>query len=194
MVELDMSNTSQQCPSSWTMASSPARLCFTSTHTTCPGIVFPTTGLTYNHICGRAIGYSTGSPDAFAEIYNFRNSPSIDELCVDGISMTHGSPRQHIWTFDVGHGNSHYSQYCCPCDSPNHGLDVAPFPPSYVGNSHFCDGNYNGALWDAMDCTTNCCTFHGSVCLSLPPPVRICGDEDPGNENILLSVLQLYVQ
>ena len=95
VVELDMSNTSQQCPSSWTMTSSPARSCFASTPRTCPGTVFPNPGLTYSHICGRAIGYCTGTTDAFAEIFNFRNSPSIDEPYVDGISVTHGSPRQH---------------------------------------------------------------------------------------------------
>ena len=99
VVELDMSNTSQQCLSSWTMTSSPARSCFASTPTSCPETVFPTPGLTYSRICGQAVGYSTGSPDAFAEIYNFRNSPSIDEPYVDGISVTHGSPRQHILVF-----------------------------------------------------------------------------------------------
>ena len=46
VVELDMSNTSQQCPSSWNMASSPARSCFASTPRTCPGTVFSTLGLT----------------------------------------------------------------------------------------------------------------------------------------------------
>ena len=202
VVELDMSNTFQRCPSSWTMTTSPARSCFASMPRNCTGTFFPAPGLTYNHICGRAIGYSTGSSDAFAEIFNFRNSPSIDEPYVDGISVTHGSPRQHIWTFGVGHGINHYIQYRCPCDSPNHALDAAPFPPSYVGSNYFCDGNYNGALWDAMNCTTNCCTFNNPpwFSVSLPAPtsdnieVRICGDENPGNENTLLSVLQLYVQ
>ena len=52
VVELDMSNTSQQCPSSWTMTSSPARSCFASTPTTCLGTSFPTPGLTYSRICG----------------------------------------------------------------------------------------------------------------------------------------------
>ena len=199
VVELDMSNTSQQCPSSWNMTSSPARSCFASTPRTCPGTVFSTLGLTYNHICGRAIGYSTGSSDAFAEIYNSRNSPSIDEPYVDGISVTHGSPRQHIWSFGAGHGGNLFR---CPCDNPNHGLSQAPYPPSYVGNNYFCDGNYNGALWDAMECTTNCCAFNNPPWfgVSLPAPtsddieVRICADQNPSDENVLLSILQLYVQ
>ena len=199
VAHFNMSDTSQQCPSSWTMASSPARSCFASTPTTCPGTVFPTPGLTYSRICGRAIGYSTGNPDAFAEFLNIRDSPGINDPYVDGISVTHGSPRQHIWTFGVSHGISHYIIYRCPCDNPNHALNQAPY---YVGNNYFCDGNYNGALWDAMDCTTNCCTFNDPpwFSVSLPTPtsdnieVRICGDENIANENVFLSFLELYVQ
>ena len=79
----------------------------------------------------------------------------------------------------------------------------APFPPSYVGNNYFCDGNYNGALWDAMDCTTNCCTFNNPpwFSVSLPAPtsddieVRMCGsDGNTLNELMQLSFLQSYVQ
>ena len=77
VAHFDMNDTSQQCPSAWTMASSPARSCFASTPTTCPGTVFSTPGLTYSRICGRATGYSSGTPDAFAEFYNLR-SPSIN--------------------------------------------------------------------------------------------------------------------
>ena len=191
VVHFNMTNTSQQCPSSWTMASAPARSCFASTPTTCPGTVFPTPGLTYSRICGRAIGYTTGSADAFAgQIFN------IDDPYMEGISVTYGSPRQHIWSFAAGHGGT----FRCPCD--NQDRSFAPLPPSFVGNNYFCDGDYNGALWDAMDCTTNCCTFNDPpwFSVSLPAPtsenieVRICGDENPGNENVFLSFLQLYVQ
>ena len=199
VVHFNMINTSQQCPSSWTMASSPARSCFASTPTTCPGTVFPTPGLTYSRICGRAIGYSTGSADAFAQFPGYRDSPSIDDPYMDGISVTHGSPRQHIWSFAAGLGGSVIR---CPCDNSNHALTAAPYPPSYVGNNYFCDGNYNDALWDAMDCTSNCCTFNNPPWfnVSLPAPtsddieVRICGDEDIANEKMFLSFLQLYVQ
>ena len=87
VVHFNMTNTSQQCPSSWTMASSPARSCFASTPTTCPGTVFPTPGLTYSRICGRAIGYTTGSADAFAH-----QRFGIDDHYMEGISVTYGSP------------------------------------------------------------------------------------------------------
>ena len=164
------------------MTSSPAKSCFASTPRTCPGTVFPTSGVIYSHVCGRAIGYSSDSPDAFAEFWDLRNSSTtIDDPYVDGISVTHGSPRQHIWTFAAGHGNDSYYGFRCPCNFCTHSFSpFPPFPPSYVGNNYFCDGDYNGM----MDCTTNCCTFNNPpwFSVSLPAPtsddieVRICGD------------------
>ncbi len=43
--------------------------------------------------------YLVGSPDAFHGPMS-----SIDESYVDGLSITHGSPRQHVWTFAASHG------------------------------------------------------------------------------------------
>ena len=150
------------------MTSSPARSCFASMPRNCMGTIFPAPGLTYNRICGRAIGYSTGSSDAFAEIHDFRNSLSIDEPYVDGISVTHGSPRQHIWCFAAGHG----AYYRCPCDNPNHALNQAPYPPSYVGNNYFLQWCIVGC-YEPPQTAAPSTIFHGSVCPSLPPPLMI---------------------
>ena len=57
----------------------------------CYSTFFSTNGVSYQHVCGRARGYQKGSPDAF-----YTNS--IDTYYVDGLSITHGNPRQHIWT------------------------------------------------------------------------------------------------
>ena len=191
----NMNNTSQQCFSSnWTETSSPARSCFAPTPTACPGAFISTSGLTYSHICGRAIGYASGSPDAFAD-YNNLKSSTINGPYLEGVSVTHGSPRQHVWSFAAGHGGT----FRCPCD--NQDRSFAELPPSFVGNNYFCDGDYNGALWDAMDCTTNCCTFNNPpwFSVSLPAPtsddieVRICSDQN-GDETVRLNFFQLYVQ
>ena len=49
----------------------------------------------YNQVCGKIIGYQDKTPDAFHGQQN-----SIDQACVNGISLTHrSSPRKHIWTF-----------------------------------------------------------------------------------------------
>ena len=48
----------------------------------------------YSRVCGRVIGYQFGSTDAFRS-----RLTNIDQVAyVDGISITHGSPCNHIWT------------------------------------------------------------------------------------------------
>ncbi len=125
---------------------------------------------------------------------------TIDMPYLDGVSLTHGTPRQHIYSFVAGHGAEFGAENVrCPCDNPNH--MNAPLP-DFVGQNYFCDGNYNGALWDGMDCTTACCTFNSPPYFSatLPAPtsdsleVRICADQGRGDEAVNLEVFQLYVQ
>ena len=52
--------------------------------------------MAYQRVCGRARGYQKGTPDGF-------RSGSVNDIYVDGLSITHGSPRQHIWTYVAGH-------------------------------------------------------------------------------------------
>ncbi len=191
VVSLDMGDSSQQCLSPWTEISTPVRSC---TNDNCRGPTFPVSGLTYSRVCGRATGYGGGSPDAFNRFGI--NDGNIDSAYLDGISVTHGTPRQHIWSF----ASDHNASPLCPCD--NSDRFRAPSSPLFVGDNYFCDTTLNGALWDAMDCTTACCTFHSPPWFSvtLPSPtsddieVRICSDEDIGNEAIHLRLLELYVQ
>ena len=63
----------------------------------------------------------------------------------------------------AGHGRN----FCCPCGSTNRGH--APLPPSFIGDSYFCDGDYNGALWDGQDCTTACYCLQLSSLLQYKP-------------------------
>ena len=46
----------------------------------------------YNRVCGRVVGYQYGSPDGFL-------TGNVNQRYVGGVSITHGSPRQHVWTF-----------------------------------------------------------------------------------------------
>ena len=106
-------------------------------------------------MCGRALGYQYGHPDAF-------NGGSIDSHYVEGLSVTHGTPRNHIWTFAAGlsKGSS------CPCASS--------YPaPSFVGEKYFCESGNSGVvqsqwylddpLWDSQGCaaTSTCCDRGG---------------------------------
>ena len=133
-------------------------------------------------VCGRAVGYAISSPDAF--YYSTMYGIDINGSYVDGVSVTYGSPRQHIWSFAAGHG-SH-----CVCHTMS-----APLPPSIVRDNYFCDGEYNGALWDGEDCTTACCTFNSPLYfnVTLSIEVRLCREESRGNEDIPIHLLQLFV-
>ena len=201
VVNLDMTNSSQSCPSPWTEISSPSRLCVSSSCSS--SAIFRVPNRPYSHVRGRVTGFGTGGLDAF-----FQKDTSImytiDIGYLDGVSITHGSsPRKHIWSFAAGHlsGNTEYRH--CPCDATvNTTFSPAPFPPSFVGNNYFCDGAYNGFLWNGQDCVTDCCTFNRPpwFTVTLPSPteddieVRICTDESTSDERIYVQQIQLFVK
>ena len=62
----------------------------------CEGVNYTTGSGLYDQVCGKIIGYQVGCPGAFWF------GLSINTYYVDGISVTHGFPRQHIWTFAAG--------------------------------------------------------------------------------------------
>jgi len=77
----------------------------------CYSTNFHVNKVSYNKICGRMKGYQKGSPDAFEN-----RSPSIDNGYVDGISITLGSPRKHVWTYAAGLSDDYnYPTHNCPC-------------------------------------------------------------------------------
>ena len=195
VANLNMSDPQQECPSSWSVASSPGRSCVAPASSPCDSAVFHhSSGLPYQWVCGRARGFASFTPDAF-----YRGSLGINGLYLDGVSITHGHPRQHIWSFGAGHGVIPGANHRCPCDNNNR--NFARLPPSFVGNNYFCDGEYNGALWDGKDCTTNCCTFNNPPWFTVKLTsttddieVRICHDQVVGDERVYLNTLLLYVQ
>ena len=60
---------------------------------------------------------------------------TIDGAYACGVSVTHGTPRKHIWTFVAGitEGNPG-STNVCPCDATS----TIRIPP-FVGNDYFCE-------------------------------------------------------
>ena len=82
----------------------------------------------YGQVCGRITGYQIGSPDTFI-------GGSIDSHYMDGISVTHGSPRQHIWSF-VGGINERILGSACPRVT---GSTSGTRIPLFVGQSYFCE-------------------------------------------------------
>ena len=60
---------------------------------TCSSAYFPTNGISYQKVCGRARGYQKGYPAAF---YGIALQRTIDQDYVSGLSITYNSnPRQH---------------------------------------------------------------------------------------------------
>ena len=87
---LNMTDPSQQCPSTLplqTRSSEPRRLCgrTSSSGASCDSVTYSTFGVNYTRVCGRVIGYQSGTPDAFRN----QRSQTIEGDYVDGVSLTH---------------------------------------------------------------------------------------------------------
>ena len=138
-----MSDPSQQCPSVWQEITTPHRVCGrrSTTGGSCEGLNYPTGSEQYNQVCGRIIGYQIGGPDFFVT-----GNSRIDSWYVDGGSVIHGSPRQHIWTFATGIDESggllgYGTLTTCPCIT---GSTTGNQMPSFVGQNYFCE---SGLTW-----------------------------------------------
>ena len=213
---LNMSNPSQQCPSVWQEITTPHRVCgrrSIASGASCEGVTYSTGSEQYDQVCGRITGYQIGTEDAFID----GAVRSIDTSYVDGVSVTYGSPRQHIWTFAAGfdEGTIHgYTTSTCPCVA---GSTAGNLIPSFVGQNYFCESGItqwdgrlgvfwpNGdPLWDGQGCgpTSSCCTFNSppwfNVQLSSLTTddieVRICDRGDWRNEDSPIQLIELYVK
>ena len=214
VVYLDMTDPSTTCPSGWQLTGYSKRTCGRASdgRYTCDSVTFPVSGGEYSRVCGRIKAYQWGITNAFWS-YHFRQVTTIDGAYVDGISVTHSSPRQHIWTFAAGlsEGNPTRSDVC-PCDA-SHTIRVQPF----VGSDYFCESGVNerwdsrhytfhpnDALWDGENClsSSTCCSLHNPPYFvkQLPTPTtddieaRICLDYRLYTTNIAVELVELYVQ
>ena len=216
MAYLNMTDSSQTCPSAWATVNTPVRACGRqlSNHGSCNSVFYSSNRLSYTQVCGRINGYQFGSPNAFWS-YVTRNI-SLDSWYVDGVSLTHGPPgsRTHVWTFvNAWYETDIDLNRICTCMLSNY--SEQPFTvPSFVGNNYFCAtgsrGNpgstvlHNNPLWDGVGCTgsNTCCQFNQPpwFCRTLPTAtsddleVRICADQETSNENTYISNIELYVR
>ena len=210
---LNMTDPSQQCPSAWQEITTPYRVCGRrSSSGGCEGLNYTTGSEQYDQVCGRIIGYQLGIPNAFCA--NAANTQSIDTNYVNGISVTHGSPRQHIWTFAAG-VDELIGPHKCPCIIGNTGARSRV--PLFMGQNYFCEtgvtewpGTYgvfypNGdPLWDGQGCgpTSACCTFNSppwfNIQLSSPTTddieVRICDNVGIQTADSPIQLMELYVK
>ena len=210
VAELDMTNSSHQCPSGLVERTDSGKRTCVRNETTggCSSVHFITPGVDYSSVCGRVIGYQYGAPEAFI-------GTSVDSRYVDGVSLTHGDPRQHIWTFAAARDEvGSYSSGNCPCINTNLSAQATP-PPAFVGNDYFCDTGSedrwqiifygDDPLWDGAGCgpLNTCCSLNTPPWFykQLPQPttddieMRMCRDNDPiNNEDIAIEIVEVYVQ
>ena len=205
-----MSDPSQQCPSVWREYITPHRVCGRRSLTgSCEGLTYTAGSEQYDQVCGRIIGYQIGSTAVFRGA-----SQSINNIYVDGVSVTRGSPRQHIWTFADGvDEQTRYHYATCPCvTGSTNGNGI----PSFVGQNYFCESGlirWNGSnafwpdsdpLWDGQGCgpTSSCCTFNSPPWFNvqLPSPttdnieVRICNNNGNRIDDTPIHLMELYVK
>ena len=209
------------CPIGWNRYNN--SYCTGGSAAGCYSAHFSTNSTSYSKVCGKVRGYQKGTMDAF---YPFAyaygkvswykpdtTSRSLDGVYVDGISITSGNPRKHVWTYAVGLSDDYnYPQLNCPCANT-----PGPDPPTFVGSHYHCEAGNTGTfggehgtlydsdpLWDGAGCLpeNNCCYDAGlpwffrqfPVTTTGDIEVRICRDQAFSDEGVAVEQLQLYVQ
>ena len=205
---LDMSDATQNCPSGFRLyQSGGVRACGrpATSGGSCVSVQFPSNGISYSQVCGRVLGRSYISPDAVNREHG-SNHNNINGDYVDGVSITRGSPRQHVWTLMATAGDSFAAggRYNCPCINGS-----ALYPQQFVGNHYFCEGaggNWNDLLWDGKDCSLDempCCSapglpwFHrdyNNTTTNDYIELRVCADQGTTNEDAPISYFEIYIK
>ena len=199
------------CPPEWrlitTPGDNPKNVCRSGDADECHSTIFTTYNISYYKICGQVKGYQKGNTNAFDS-----SQESIDDHYVDGVSITLGNPRKHVWTYAIGisDSGSATTDHYCPC-AARRGAN----PPSFVGDHYYCESGDIGGdatsayytldpVWDGLDCSlsVNCCA-HPDMPWFLRQfakpqetfiEARICRNEGFSNEGTLVESMELYIQ
>ena len=192
VAHINMTDPQQTCPSALLTITSPQRMCATLSPAGCYSVHYHTLGLNFTHVCGQAIGYKYSTTDGFNDAYG-----TIDNPYVDGLSITYGIPRHHLWTYVAAHDG------LCLCSANVR----ATQPPSFVGQHYYCDdginGNWDHRLWDGEDCPTGntCCDppdlpwFHRTLDTTTADDIEVrwCCTQPSYDEDVGVELLELYV-
>ena len=207
---LNMTEPGASCPTSLRQTNTPAKLCGRRTAPGCSSVTYPVDGICYSKVCGQVRGYQYYTPDAFQPS---TNGNGINSHYVDGVSITFGNPRQHIWTFANGMSDDYNYNGASNCPCAKH---PGESPPAFVGLDYFCESGITGRwqdnnrialedpLWDGDGCGpgNSCCAQAGMpwFCRTLPQEVsedievRLCSNEGISNEEIYVELLDMYIQ
>ena len=194
----------EKCPDALQLHTSDSlRLCGKKTGRSCESVIIHTGGVPYQEVRGKVKAYQFGSPDCF-------RGGSIDNVYVDGISITQGRPRKHVWTYALA-----WRQYTpgsnpsntCPSTGGGRG------PPGFVGDHYFCSSGNPGPQWSAVlyptplpsnilgDCS-DCRNDDLFFCVKLDASttddleVRVCADgaDLVNDEDIRIEAMDFYIR
>ena len=163
--------------------------------------------LNYEYSCIK-LGWTGSLPYAYRAIDGFYVPKGTNNAYLDGLSITHGSPRKHIWSYAAGVSEDADHDTNCPCAA-----HPGRSPPSFVGNHYHCESGNTGPweaqwytsdpLWDGKGCVagSDCCSTSRLpwFCRTLPCEttdhieVRWCCDEVPSNEEVATELLEIYI-
>ena len=174
----------------------------------CSSTTFSAQGVEYRKVCGKVIGYQYHQPYGFGPS---RFTSGISQTYVDGVSITNGSPRQHVWTFAAAHSEITLDRYMCLCLHPSRSFTGVI--PNFVGNDYYCDTGsrtraqrryyFDDPLWDGEGCEgeNECCNRGGPwFCKQLPRStqddieMRVCTNSPVSDEDTVLEQVELYIQ
>ena len=187
-----------------------SHLCGVPNEHECREVTISIDDMEYNSVCGRIKAFQYGTPNGF------NPEPFLKYVYLTGISLTHGEPATHIWSFVAGHSQTGTpnATRTCPCDGG------AP-SPSFVGEDYFCEAAITrdissdpfkfddtlflrNPLWDGQGCiaSSTCCSRqnhpyfikHLETSTTDNINLRICIQGFSSSENILLEIVELYVK
>ena len=159
----------------------------------CNSANYSSFGLNYTKVCGQVRGYQYGHTDAFST-----GSNNINSDYVDGVSITQGLPRQHVWTYAAGEGEN---RYACPCSNGS-----SYTAPAFVGSDYYCESGplATDPLWDGEQCNgleATCCDdqvmpwFYKELEESDEDiELRVCSNVDKSGEEIPIDIFEVFVK
>ena len=187
---LDMNSShASSCPEGFVSRNNPSSCVRSSSSPGCSSVIYHNYNFTtYSKVIGRVRAIPYYSPDGFAKYGNDRpHFPTLDQNYVDGVSITHGTPRQHIWTVTFSTNNIALNCSTCVLNKP-----------SFVSNHYSC---MELCLNDQCNAEQRQCVGGGEFFYRDLPhattddlEVRACRDETQTNEDIYISLLEIYVQ
>ena len=164
---LNVTNATNSCPDPLTLYNaSGKKLCGpTNTDSTkCDPLTFHTYHISYNFVCGKAVGYGYYAPCAF-HYSTTTGYNTIDDPYLSGLSITNRKQgqRQHIWSYVAGYREFSTHTCNCPC-----AVNAGRAPPSFVDTDFHCESGSHATptslwytsnpLWDGKGC------YSGSKC------------------------------